>query len=493
MSSSGYNNKLQKQQQQPSWRAKESRHYCAVCNAWMGNDRQSILLHENGKKHKENAEQSLKAKRDAKLTEDKQQKELQSSLKAMEAAAMQSMASGPDSLYYDTASLATQPSYTGAPLAGSIRGGPMYYAAQQPMPPYHQAAAVPPPPIPQQQQPKQQDNSSASAKKEKKEWENLKKQRQEEKRKKEQDGDEDEDDTANAAIATTSSSNKHYIAPEEGHYQSADGTTTYLEGPIFYEILEEDMPLQIWIGSHLTSEEERKLAHHSSLWVNGLVVALRRKRNLTVVGEDPMAVDVAYLKSAADTDETVEQGIALNRIRIVLGGDDSIPETVEEARILAMGGEEIHTQQQKQPNNQHQQDIVDEATGLTGWSTVTIKRTTVHQEAREERARERAKQRAARRTAEEKAKEAEARKMDESKVANAEDSALGAFDVWAQTQGKGYKGVDIHSEAHVTVEDTAKRLAGKGEKVAFKSKSKFKNKMAGKKRNRRTTSADDDG
>ena len=47
------------------WRNKE-RHYCAVCNAWMGSDRQSIRLHENGKKHKENVEKDLVNRRDEK-------------------------------------------------------------------------------------------------------------------------------------------------------------------------------------------------------------------------------------------------------------------------------------------------------------------------------------------------------------------------------------------------------------------------------------------
>ena len=474
----------------------------------MGNDRQSIMLHENGKKHKEAMEQSLSDKRDAQVAQDKQAQQLKSSLQAMEAAAMASMATGPDAHYYDTSALAT-----GAAAYGGVGGAPPMMYAQ----PVH-SAVPPPPPPPKQQKPQQPPSSSSSNnKKEKLAWNARKKQRQDEKAKKDVDSDDDQDDT--------SAKNRRIIAPDEGHYTleqpaqqdastattaTSDGdeenkattTTTYLEATVFAELLEPDMPIQIWTGSHLASPEERKLAHHQSLWVQGLVVALKQRkhhnnRSSKDDEEDRMVVHVAYLKAATDEEETLEQGVPLHRIRIVLGGDDSIPNTLEEARILAMGGEEIDTPGSSSGGMTPAE--IDEATGLSGWSTIRIKRTTVHQEAREERARERQKQRQARRQAEDAAKEAATRKMEESKVANAEDSALGAFDVWSQTEKGGYKGVDIHTEATVTVADTAKRLAAKGTTVAFKkpssskSNSKFgKSKMAGKKRNRRTTSADDD-
>ena len=86
------------------------------------------------------------------------------------------------------------------------------------------------------------------------------------------------------------------------------------------------------------------------------------------------------------------------------------------------------------------------------------------------------------------------RKMEEAKVANADDSALGSYDVW--TGGKaGYKGVDIMENDKVDVAITAKSLSkGKGN-VAFKKvgsgSSMFKGK-AKKKKNMRVISADDD-
>ena len=50
---------MSSQQQREPWRNAE-RHYCAICNAWMGSDRQSILIHENGKKHIEKLKETLK-------------------------------------------------------------------------------------------------------------------------------------------------------------------------------------------------------------------------------------------------------------------------------------------------------------------------------------------------------------------------------------------------------------------------------------------------
>ncbi|CAB9510812.1 WW domain binding protein 4 [Seminavis robusta] len=457
-----------------SWQTKESRHYCAVCNVWMGNDRQSILLHENGKKHKEKVEESLKERRDNQAASDKQASQLQSSLKAMEAAALQSMATGPDSLYFDTT----------ATLASRGAVVPAYGVVPAPV-----SALVPPPPPSQQAK-------QPSKKKEMKDWNARKKQRQDDK----QSGKDDDDDNDNNNNQPGSNSTaKRTIAPNQGHYtleleHDNDDTIeqkTYLEATTFAEILEDEMPIQIWLGSHLASSEEKRLRHHQSLWINGLVVAVRKntKQTSQEEEEDRMVVDVVYLKNPeTDTEETMERSVRLPRIRIVLGASDSIPETVEEARILALGGEEVQLTSSEQ---QQQSAIIDEATGLSGWSTVTIKRTTVHQQAREERARERGRERQAKRKADNAQKEAETRKMEESKVQNAEDSALGAYDVWGHKGG--YKGVDIHKEEAVVVQ--TKKLAGAGEKVAFKKKNKANSKFkmgAKNKRNRRTTSADDD-
>ena len=67
------------------WRTKD-RHYCAVCNAWMGSDRHSIGLHENGKKHREAVEADLVRRRDAKAKMEKDQRELESAFAKVNAA-----------------------------------------------------------------------------------------------------------------------------------------------------------------------------------------------------------------------------------------------------------------------------------------------------------------------------------------------------------------------------------------------------------------------
>jgi hypothetical protein len=89
--------------------------------------------------------------------------------------------------------------------------------------------------------------------------------------------------------------------------------------------------------------------------------------------------------------------------------------------------------------------------------------------------------------AEKNAKLAEARRMEEAKIANADDSALGAYDIWNRSQ-EGYKGIKITTsrDDKVEVSDVAKKLAD-GKNVEFKKTGK-----KGKPQNRRTTSADDD-
>ena len=72
--SSSYAQQKRKGGNEP-WRNKE-RHYCAICNAWMGSDRQSILLHENGKKHREAVENDLIKRRDDKKKKEKDKKDL---------------------------------------------------------------------------------------------------------------------------------------------------------------------------------------------------------------------------------------------------------------------------------------------------------------------------------------------------------------------------------------------------------------------------------
>jgi hypothetical protein len=284
-------------------------------------------------------------------------------------------------------------------------------------------------------------------------------------RKKQRQGEKDEKSSDD--IPTKAKRRK--IEPGEGHFEN--NGKTYLEGSTFFEILEDDMPVQLWTGPILSDSQEKRLLERDMYWKNALVVAVQKT-------DDTCKAHVAYLASPDDTQETLEKNVAVDRIRILLGGDESIPDSLEEARLLQQGGEEINVPQTQSAG-------LDETTGLSGWSTVTIKRTTVRQEHKEERTRSRDKRKQAMLEKDAQEKEGEARRMEEAKVANADDSALGAYDVWGKG---GYKGVDITgADTAISVADTAKILATGKASIAFKKKKKPLSN-----RNRRTTSADDD-
>ncbi|KAG7381067.1 WW domain binding protein 4 [Phytophthora pseudosyringae] len=68
------------------WVSKE-RHYCKYCNAWMQSDKMSVKHHEQGRRHKEKVEETLKLKRQAKSDAANSQKELRDQLKEIEEAA----------------------------------------------------------------------------------------------------------------------------------------------------------------------------------------------------------------------------------------------------------------------------------------------------------------------------------------------------------------------------------------------------------------------
>ena len=79
--------------------------------------------------------------------------------------------------------------------------------------------------------------------------------------------------------------------------------------------------------------------------------------------------------------------------------------------------------------------------------------------------------------------------MEEQKVDNSEDSALGAYNA-GSSGNSGYKGIFINTESKLSVADTAKSLSKGRGVVEFKKNSLFK--VAKKHQNRRTTSAEDD-
>ena len=247
------------------------------------------------------------------------------------------------------------------------------------------------------------------------------------------------------------------------------------------------MPVQIWTGSPTINVEYRKSDEVKEMWKTGII--LRVRRNTKPDAEEIVTCDVSYLNNLNDEDETIEKNVIGERLRLILGADDLIPATIEEARLSLMGGEEVTTMSTGVAQ-------IDENTGLTSWGTVSVRKVTVSQEVKEERARIRAKRREQLEKEKTKEKEIEARKMEEAKHTNADDSALGAYDVWSTSSGKGgYKGVQIHTDAKVEVSDMAKSLAKGKIGVKFKKAGSNKNsifKRAKKKQNRRKTFADDD-
>lgn len=430
----------------------------------MGSDRQSILLHENGRKHQENVELRLQAKRDDRVAQDKAATELQRTLAAMNAAAVVSHGQQ-DVRQYGVAALQS--------INSSSRGGGGVVV----VPGDQQQTKK------SQEQQQQQKKTAAPVNKdklnqEKAAWATRKQQRDEENKRK-KDGSDDDDDEEDDGHDAKRQKQRRTLAPDEGNYtiENTDtNPTVYLEGVTFVDLLEDDMPVQIWVGPKAASMAEKR--HQQHHWcTSGLIVKVRRSSQEKETGR---VLDVAYLQKGDE--ETLEKSVPPNRIRLVLGSDPSIPDTLDEARIAATGGYVTVVTEATAAT-------VDDNTGLSTWGTIEIRQTTARQEQKEERERSRQKRREEAKRLEEVHKTVEGRRMEEARVDNAEDSALGAYDVWNTAAGGGYKGVDINTTEKMTAADAVGTSLSGGKKVEFKKKSAFKKK--GKKQNRRTTSADD--
>ena len=406
------------------WRNKE-RHYCAVCNAWMGSDRQSIMLHENGKKHKENVETDLVNRRDEKKKKEKNKKDLDNVFASINAA----VGGGGSSANFGS----TKPWETLTQQCVQVQSAP---TAQ---------------PIKKESKPKQQPIKVASS------------------------------------ITKPKAPTKPVFDPNVGHYE-LEGIT-YLEGKTYSKVLEEGMPIQLWMGSYTSTDEEKRDLRNYNHWKKmALLAKVVKKRSAGGEDDDVIKITchVSYLLNATDEEETLESNVLPSRIRLVLGSDPLIPSTMEEAHLALMGGE-----QTIQVNNGdvEKEKAIDDNTGLSSWSTTTIRKVSSHYEQNQEKKRQRRHEKEVAEYKEKKEKEIQARKMEEAKYANAHDSALGAYNVFdtaASGKGRAYKGVDINKETKMEVADTAKSLSKGLGSVAFKKK-----KINKKKGNVRKTFADD--
>lgn len=423
------------------------RHYCELCNSWMGSDRASILSHEKGAKHQKNLQQREVSKRKQAEVDEQNQKELETSLLLMESAATSTLYKDlhlfkdrvpgrPTPAFLPTTTTSARPSSLLAPPA----------------------TATPP----QQREPTLAE---------------YKAQKQERKRQKVAKRLQQEQDEQAAQLERPTN-----LRDTDGWYTLEDNnntTTIYLEGILFQELLEPDLPVQYWLGSERATDMERKLPQYHSFWKDALVCHVRHVPSAQTYA-DRRVVDVAYLSSTNDNEETVVPSVPLHQIRIALGSDPRLPTTVADAHLLVTGGETV----QVAPTATKTPVKVDEATGLSSWSTVSITRTSHMQQSRMEREREASERKRSRQVSKELQQQAQARQLEVTKHLNADDSALGAYDVWNQQKGNGYKGVQLGSCETVQVQEIAKPLSTDGV-AAFKKRKK-------KKGNRRTTSADDD-
>lgn len=394
----------------------------------MSSDRQSISLHENGKKHRENVDKDLKRRRDEKAKKEKDEKELEAIFRKVNAvAAGVALPLGPG---------AGMPSQDGLC----------------------------------QQRPKQQQTKSKPA------------------RPKLTISNHREPTTTDTAEKSTAA-NVTTLDPDIGHYE-LEGIT-YLEGSTYASsIFEDDMPIQLWTGNHNASDDELRDLRNFNYWKNALLARVIHPQT-NKHNSDGIKCHVSYLNNSTeqDPDEIVEKNVHPRRIRLVLGSDPSIPSTLEEARLAWMGGEQTLMNAH---DNRDEPPEVDENTGLSAWSTAAIRKiSTRHYEQNQEKRRTDREQKETKERNEQKEREIRARRMEEAKYENSHDSALGAYDVWNKTDGGGgngggsYKGVDITKDAKVDVADTAKSLAKGLGSVAFKKR------KAGAKKGGRKTSADD--
>jgi WW domain-binding protein 4 len=432
----------------------------------MGSDKQSILIHQNGRKHKLALEASLTQRREDKSKEEKRQSFLEKSMRQMEEAAAVAVKR-------DVLSGAFRSSHLGGTCVAVSQGLSALLNAPPPAVGY----------------PQTKGETKAINKADKSAWEDRKEKRKQMHSKDNDDNEADEPVSKKQKIKV--------LGPNEGHYTINDNT--YLQGHSYSSLFEEDMPIELWIGSSTMSEDYKKSkeALEKELWKPALIVKVtkaRTKDNPTSnndakdgddIKEERLCI-VAYLKYDDDEDETIEKQVKADRIRLILGSDELIPSTIEEARLSLMGGEEVVIMPNTTAESINQQ--VDENTGLTGWGTVSVRKVAVNQEVKEERARLRAKRREERDKELNRERDIEERRKEEAKHSNADDSALGAYDVWSTSNSSGYKGVKI-SDSNVGAQEGETKSLSQGVDVKFK-KSMFK--KGKKKQTRRKTFVDDD-
>jgi hypothetical protein len=73
-----------------------------------------------------------------------------------------------------------------------------------------------------------------------------------------------EADKITSSEVQTKSPSKLAFDPNMGHYDLEE--TTYLKGQVYANVLEEGMPIQLWKGSTIATDGERRDLRNSSNW-----------------------------------------------------------------------------------------------------------------------------------------------------------------------------------------------------------------------------------
>lgn len=474
------------------WRNME-RYCCSICNVWMGGDKQSIRIHENGKKHRENLEEQLKQRRLDKTNKEKAAQKLNSTMKIVEQVAAEAYAkdvkSGGAFCCASTENkISKEPRipFAGAlPTLGSTKS---ISFEKKSLAKRSDLIGLSKEVLPSQVNTSRKGkNCLSSAAKEIDSWHLKKKNRVEKKRKA---VGLDENNCIENDIKEIGHEDKKVLAENEGHYSV--GSMIFLEGSAYAPILEVDMPAQIWTGASLSEQVEREMRseHNTKLWKAGVIVKIIKDDSHGSNDHNRKVIrhfDFAFLMNPDDDEETYERLVDSKRIRLVVGSGDGVPQSVQEARLLLMGGEEIVEHFHNKHNDNDSTLEIDENTGFTKFTTVSVKKISVTHEANEEKARAEARRKENLQNDEQRMRDLEKRRMEESKHANADDSALGAYDIWGSTAKVGYKGINISSNFEESDSTTNISKSNVGP-ILFKKRSFFKK---AKKGNTRKTSSDD--
>ncbi|KAG3077013.1 hypothetical protein PI125_g21389 [Phytophthora idaei] len=365
------------------WVSKE-RHCCKYCNAWMQNDKMSIKHHEQGRRHKEKVEETLKLKRQAKSDANNSQKELHDQLREIEEAAQAKYAQ--DMANRRAPPPPPRPGQRNAPPPPPRRPGQS--SRNAPPPPHRQgqssgidAAAAPPP----SRQPSRGGQYRPPVELEKE--------------------PEDEED-------------------DKGVY--AGRGVVYLEGKKHETQLETGSACQIWV------EEAEQ-------WIDALVELATVHtvpntelsfRRFTVMYMLPPSEEA--LKEGEKPKPMTEREVLVDRLRVPLPANVTLEAAEKMVDQWRNGGDAAES-------NAKPSVIIDETTGMGVWSTVEVRQIGESPEAVAKRAAEAEAE--AERTAEEQ------KRLDALEDFSSQgNNALGAFNPWGGSY-KGVNLDDTTSES----------------------------------------------